>query len=244
MRSPRTATVATLLAVSLLAACGDGDGDSDAVETETVTETASSDPTDATTTATEPTTSAPMDPTETGDVTLAQVEAALLSPEEIAPGLEEDEWTDDDSPPPCDPSAAPTDETVPPAVQAGIEIDTTDGNASVTEEIAIYDTEAEAAQAFALGSEGLNCPSAELPDGTTVTIGPATDVTAQVNTTGIGSSTAWELGGDGFTGALVATIAGRVIVASTFFAAEGADTSNLPTPIEIAERAFAKALAN
>ena len=91
MRTPRIAAVATLLALSLLTACGgDGDDDSDSSDdkttvtvTETPTETTSA-PTE--TTPTTETSVTPMDPTD-GDITQEQVEAALLTPGGGLPGL-------------------------------------------------------------------------------------------------------------------------------------------------------------
>lgn len=248
MRSPRLlAATATLLSLMLLAACGDDDGsESEAGETETVTETASSEPTtDATTTApTETASVSPMDPTEGSDITVEQVNAALLAPEDIAPGLVQGQWTNDDSPPPCDPDGQPTDVVVPPAVESGTEISTADGNANLTEEIAIYDTEDEAAEAFRVGSAGLDCSSATLTDGTTATIGAPEDVTAQINTSGIGTSTSWSVSAEGYEVVLIATLSGRLLMANTFVVAQGADTTGLPTPLETAQLAFAKALAN
>jgi|GEM_PF-4417519 len=249
MRSSRVAAVATLLALTTaLAACGDdgdsNDSDSDDKVTETVSVTPSASETTSAPPTTEVTTSVtPMDPT--GDVTQEQVEAALLTPEEVAPGLVLGQWTNEDSPPPCDQSALPVDEQIPPSVEAGVDISTADGNASMEEEIAVYATEEEAGQAFAVGSAGLDCSTATAEDGSSVTIGPATDVTADVNgASGLGTSTAWEISGEGFTAVLVATLSSRIVMANTFVVADGADTSTLPTPLQIAAAAFAKALAS
>ena len=247
MRTPRVAVAATLMTLTLLSACG-GDGDDSesddpetVVVTETPSETTSAPPSESTTVPTEVT---PMDPTD-GEVTQEQLDAALLTPDEIAPGLVLGTWTDEDTPPPCDPSATPADVQVPPSVEGGVQINTADGNASYEEDIAIYATEDEAGQAFQIGSEGLNCSTATLDDGSTATIGTPTDVTSEVNgASGIGNSTAWEITGEGFSGVLIATIAGRIIMANTFVVADGADTSTLPTPIEIATTAWTKALAN
>lgn len=247
MRTPRVAVAATLMTLTLLSACGDGDGDSDSddpetvVITETPSETTSAPPTETTSAPTDVT---PMDPTD-GDVTQDQLNAALLTPDEVAPGLVLGTWTDENTPPPCDQTAVPADEQIPPSVQGGVQINTADGNASFEEEIAIYATEAEASDAFAISSEGLNCSTATLDDGSTATIGAPTDVTAEVNgASGLGSSTAWEITGEGFSGVLIATIAGRIIMANTFVSAEGTDTSTLPAPIDIATSAWTKALAN
>ncbi len=127
MRTPRIAAVATLLALSLLTACGDGDDDSDSSDdktTVTVTET----PTETTA---RPTTHeasvTPMDPTDS-DVTQEQVEAALLTPEEVSPDFVLGAYTDESSPPLCDPEGTPVDEAVPPSVQGGTQIDHADGS--------------------------------------------------------------------------------------------------------------------
>lgn len=249
MRTPRIAVVATLLTVTLLAACGGEDdkdsGSDDDPTTEATSETTTSEsPTESTApTETAETSVTPMDPT--GDITQEQVEAALLTPEEVAPGLVLGDWTNEDSPPPCDQSATPVDVQIPPSVEAGVEINTADGNASMEEEIAIYATAEEASQAFTIGSAGLDCTTATTEDGSTATIGPPTDVTAEVNgASGLGTSTAWEITGEGFSGVLVATLSNRIVMANTFVVADGADTSTLPTPIQIATTAFAKALAN
>ena len=78
-----------------------------------------------------------------------------------------------------------------------------------------------------------------------VTIGPAKDVTAEVNSaSGLGTSTAWEVTSEGFNGVLVATLAGRIILATQFASAPQVDTSTLPNPVDVAAAAFAKALAN
>lgn len=247
MRTPRVAAVATLLTLSLVTACGGGDDDSDSSgdgETATVTASPSETTTAPPTETSASTDLTPMDPTE-GDVTQEQLDAALLTPEEVAPGLVLGTWTDENTPPPCDPTATPADEQVPPAVQGGVQIHTPDQNALMEEELAIYATEAEASQAFEISSAGLDCPTATLEDGSTATIGAPTDVTAEVNgASGVGSSTAWEITGDGYTVVLIATVASRIVMANTFYVADGADTSTLPTPIEIATTAWTKALAN
>lgn len=248
MRTPRVAVAATLMTLTLLTACGGGDDDSDSSDdevtatiTESPSETTSAPPTE-TTSPTTPVT--PMDPTE-GDVTQDQLDAALLTPDEIAPGLVLGTWTDEETPPPCDQSATPVDIQVPPSVEGGVQINTADGNASYEEDLAVYATEEEASEAFGIASGGLNCSTATLDDGSTATIGAATDVTAEVNgASGLGNSTAWEITGDGFSGVLIATLAGRIIMANTFVVADGADTSTLPTPIEIATIAWTKALAS
>jgi hypothetical protein len=248
MRIPRIAAVATLLALSLLTACGgDGDDDSDSSDdktTVTVTET----PSDATSAPTEttPTTAAsvtPMDPTE-GDVTQEQVEAALLTPEEVSPDFVLGSYSDESSPPPCDPDGTPLDQAVPPSVQGGTVIEHADGIAALQEEIAIYATEGEAAEAFGLATAGLACAEGSI-DGEPFTIRGPQDVTAQVNSaSGLGTSTAWEVSTDSFNGVLVATLAGRIILATQFASAPDADTSALPAPIDVATAAFARALAN
>jgi len=250
MRTPRIAAVATLLTLTtLLAACGSDDKDSDSSDdktTATVTaspsETTSAPPTEATPTETAPVT--PMDPTEAGDVTQEQVDAALLVPEEVGADFVLGAYADSDDPPLCDPSGTPLDEQVPPQVQGGTEIDHSTGNAALQEEITIYATEADAANAFAIGTAGITCTEGTTSDRTAVTIDAPQDVTAQVNTSGIGTSTQWGLTGDGFQASLIATLAGRVILTTAFQATSDFDTSTLPNPVDVANAAFAKALAN
>jgi hypothetical protein len=244
MRTPRIAAVATLLTLTtFLAACGDDDKDSNSDDdvTETVTASPSETPTtDATET---PTAEAPMDPTD-GDITLEQVQAALLTPEEVGADFTLGSYDETDDPPPCDPTGTPVDEAVPPSVQSAVQFDHSTGNAAVQEEISIYATEAVAAEAFALGSAGITCSEGTLPDGSAVTITPPSDVTAVVNTSGIGTSTQWGFTGDGYQGTIVATLAGRVIVATTVQATSDFDISTLPNQATVASDAFAKALSN
>ena len=246
MRTPRIAAVAGLLAVSLLTACGDGDDGTDSSDdktTVTVTETPTETTEPTETTPTTDTSVTPMDPTDS-DVTQEQVEAALLTPEEVSPDFVLGAYTDESSPPLCDPEGTPVDEAVPPSVQGGTQIDHADGLAALQEEIAIYASEAEAAEAFGLATAGLACGEGSA-DGDPVTISPPQDVTAQVNSSsGIGASTAWEVSADSFNGVIVATLAGRIILATQFVAAPDADTSTFPAPVDIATAAFAKALAN
>lgn len=246
MRSLRVATAATLLTlVPVLAGCGDDGGGDDAEEVVTETVTVSPTPTE-TPSPTEPTATdaSPMDPTAPGEVTPEQIQAALLTPEEVGPDFVLGAYTDEPSPPPCDPDGTPVDQQVPPAVQGGTQIDHSSGDAAMQEEIAIYATEAEAAQAFALSSEGLSCAEGS-SDGTPLKISAPQDVTAEVNSaSGIGTSTAWEITADGFNGVVVATLAGRIILATQFASAPQFDTSALPDPVDVQASAFAKALEN
>jgi len=251
MRTPRIAAVATLLALTtFLAACGGDDKDSDssddkttATVTATPSETTSAPSTETTPTETAPVT--PMDPTATaGDVSQEQVDAALLLPEEVGADFLLGTYSDSDDPPLCDPSGTPIDEQVPPQVQGGTEIDHSSGNAALQEEISIYATEADAANAFAIGTAGITCTDGTTVDGTAVSIEAPQDVTAQVNTSGIGTSTQWGFTYDGFQASLIVTLAGRVILATSFLATSDFDTSTLPNPVDVADAAFAKALAN
>lgn len=248
MLTLRVASVATLVTLStLLAGCG-GDDDKDSKSDDPVTATVTVDPSPTDTTeateATSPTDAAPMDPTDTGDITPEQVQAALLTPEEVGPDFALGAYTDESSPPLCDPEGTPLDVAVPPQVEGGTQIDHSSGDIAMQEEIAIYATEAEAAEAFGLATAGLACTEGS-SDGSPVTISAATDVTAQVNAaSGIGTSTAWEVTGDGFEGVVIGTLAGRIILATQFASAPGADTSGLPNPVDVAAAAFAKALAN
>jgi hypothetical protein len=248
MRSTRTAaTAAALLTLTLLAGCGGGDDDksSDDKVTETVTPTTSdTTATEASTEASTPTdttSETPMDPT--GDVTQEQLDAALLTPEEVGAGFVAGTYTDTDDPPLCDENGTPLDQQFPPQVQGGTEIEQSDGIAALQEEITIYESDEVAAQAFAAGAAGLDCTDGTT-NGTAVKIGPPQDVTANVDTSGLGTTTAWEVTSDSFQGVLVVTVAHRVVLAISYAAAPDADTSSLPNPVDVQATAFAKALAS
>ncbi|KAA1417134.1 hypothetical protein F0U44_18380 [Nocardioides humilatus] len=247
MRSTRTAAVsAALLSLTFLAGCGGGDGDDDKKSDDKVTETVTPTPSETPTTeATAPTTDSsatPMDPT--GDVTQEQLDAALLTAEEVGAGFVLGTYTDTDDPPLCDPDGTPLDEQFPPQVTGGVELDHSDGIAAIQEELAIYESDEAAATAFAAGLAGLNCTDGTTGDGTAVTIGAPQDVTANVDTTGLGTSTAYEITSESFQGVLIVTLAHRVILATSFAATPDADTSAFPNPIDVQAAAFAKALAN
>lgn len=249
LRKASLATTASLLAMLMLAGCGGDDSDDDNADSsdeETTSET--TEATEASTSASVSATPTPTEPTEpmdtAGDITQEQVDAALLTAAEVSPELVEGTWTDESTPPPCDPDATPTDEQVPPQVEGGVSFETADGAALMEEELSIYETDALAAEAFQLGSAGLDCTEGTFADGSAFTIGAPTDVTAEVNTSGLGTTTLWEVAGEGFEGALVVTLSSRVLLVTTFIATDGADTSGLPAPIEVAEAAFSKALAN
>lgn len=246
MRSLRVASVATLLTLStLLAGCGgddDKDSKSDDKVTETVTaETSATEATEATETTA--TTEPPMDPSDT-DITVDQINAVLLTPAEVSPDFVAGTWSSEDSPPPCDPAGTPVDVAVPPAVESGTEMGTSDGVIAMSEEIAVYDSEELANQAFDLGTESLNCATATLDDGSTASIGAPQDVSGTVNPGRVGISTSWEITGDGYKILLVATVSGQLLMANTFYAETNADTSSLPAPVDLAAAAFAKAVAS
>lgn len=247
MRSTRTAAAAAaLLTLTLLAGCGGG-GDNNASDNETVTETVSPTPSETTTTeATTPTESvSAMDPTASSDITQEQLDAALLAPEEVGTDFTLGTYTDTDDPPLCDPTGTPLDQQVPPQVQGGTEIDHSSGNAALLEEITIYPTEADAADAFTVGTSGLTCNKGTLADGSTIDISTPQDVTAQINSaSGLGNSTAWTLTNDSIQAQLVVTLAGRILLTTSFQATSDFDTSTLPNPVDVAAQAFTKALAN
>lgn len=249
MRSTRTAAAsAALLTLTFLAGCGGGDDDKKSSDPETtvVTESPSTSATSEATT-TSPTTDtsvSPMDPTDGADVTQDQLDAALLTPEEVGADFVAGSYADSDDPPPCDPSATPLDQQVPPTVQGGVEIDHSSGQAAMQEEISIYGSDDDAANALTLGTNGLACSDGTLPDGSAVKIEAPQDVTADVDPSGLGTSTAYSFSGDGYDGVLIITIAHQVILTTTFQSATGAATSTLPNPVDVAATAWAKALAN
>ena len=247
MRTPRIAAVATLLALSLLTACGgDGDDDSDSSDdktTVTVTET----PSDATSAPTEatPTTDAsvtPMDPTE-GDVTQDQGEAALLTPEEVSPDFVLGSYSYESSPFPCDPDGTPVDEAVPPSVQGGTgssmptsgrppggDRDLRDGGRGRRGVRARH-----RGPRLCRGFRGRRAGHDQWAPGRD---GPGQQCQR------IGTSTPWEFSTGRSNGVFVATLAGRIILATQFSAAPDVDTSAFPAPIDVATAAFGKALAN
>src|SRR5436190_10193497 len=105
------------------------------------------------------------------------------------------------------------------------------------EEISIYADEATAANAFTLGVSGLTCSDGTLADGSTVTLDAPQDVTAQVDTSGLSSSTAYSFSGDGYEGVLIVTLASRIIMTTTFQGATGADTTGVTAPVDLAAQA-------
>ncbi len=250
LRKASLATAASLLAMLMLAGCGDGDDDDSSNETdeETTSETTeTTEATDASTSASTETASPtaptePMDPS--GDITQEQVDAALLTAEELGAGFTEGTWTDTSTAPPCDPNGTPTDQQVPPQITGGVNFENADSTAFMEEELSIYETPELAAEAFQLGSAGLDCAEGTAADGSALTISEPTDVTADVNTSGLGNSTLWEVQGEGYEGVLVVTLSSRVLLVNFFASTPEADTSALPNPLEVAEAAFDKALAN
>ncbi len=250
LRKASLATTASLLAMLMLAGCGGDDSDDDTSDgsDEETTTSETTEATEASTSASVSATPTPTEPTEpmdtAGDITQEQVDAALLTAEELGAGFTEGTWTDTSTPPPCDPNGTPTDEQVPPQITGGVTFESADGTAVMEEELSIYETEDLAAEALQLGSAGLDCAEGTFPDGSTFSIEGPTDVTADVNTSGLGTSTLWEVTAEDQEGVLIVTLSSRVLMVNYFASTPGADTSALPNPIDVAEAAFNKALAN
>lgn len=237
------AAVSLCLAAS---ACGSGDDSGASAD-----DTSSSAPTSSSTSASASTSTSAA--TDTASASTAapltddQITPALLVPDDIqgygfttgpAPG-------DDDSAPPCAPPGSPgIDSQVPPQAHGGTELDNNTVGASIIQQIQVYDTPDKAAQAFGLLVDGLNCSSGTLADGTTVKIKSAGDVTAQVNTNGVGQSTAWQLKSAQFDGIIVATLSQSVATDILYLKLKGADESKLPNPLDVSKVAFQKILAN
>jgi hypothetical protein len=188
-----------------------------------------------------PTLSAPASSTPSTTITQAELDAALLSTSDIGPGFKLGTYQANPGGGPCEPVGTPSvDQRVPPAVESGRAFDSTQVDAELVQEAAIYDTPAEAARAFALAVHGTSCRHGTLSDGTEVNISVGQDVTAQVNAGDVGKSTAWQLSNKTIRGVIVATLAGRVANACIFVAAADVDTSKLPNPVAVAKIAFDK----
>jgi hypothetical protein len=97
---------------------------------------------------------------------------------------------------------------------------------------------------WTLLEDGLGCTNGVLPDGTQITIGAGQDVTAQVNTDGIGTSTAWQFGNAQLKGVIVASQSQSVVTDVIFVAAKDANEKKLPDPLGVAKVAFAKILTH
>ena len=251
MFHPARAARRTSLAVAAVslcltaAACGGGDDKASGDDT------SSAPPSSASTSATASTSasSATAATSATGATPLTddQVTPALLVPDDIAGyGFTTGPTpTDDDSALPCAAPGSPgIDAQVPPQAHGGTELDNNTVGASIVQEIQVYDSPDKAAQAFGLLVDGLNCASGTLPDGTVVKIRSAGDVTTQVNTNGVGKSTAWQLKSAQFDGIIVATLSSSVATDILYLKAKSADESQLPNPLDVSKVAFQKILAN
>lgn len=241
--SRRTSLVLAAAALSLAAAaCSSGGDDSSSGD-----DTSSAAPSSSATSESTAASSATASSTGATPLTDDQVTPALLVPDDLpgygfttGPAL-----SDDDSALPCAAPGSPgIDAQVPPQATGGTELDNNDVGASVVQQIQVYDSPEKAAQAFALLVSGLNCSSGTLPDGTTIRIKAAQDVTAQVNTNGLGESTAWQLSSAQFDGIIVATLSQAVATDILYLKAKDADESQLPNPLEVSKVAFQKILAN
>jgi hypothetical protein len=129
-------------------------------------------------------------------------------------------------------------------VSAGHTFANPGGNAEIDQSAAVYTSSAAAARAFALAVAGTSCRHGRLSDGSTVTITAGQDVTAQVNGSGVGKSTAWQLSNASIRGVIVATLSNRLATACIFVTGADVDTSTLPNPVALAKVAFDKLLAH
>ena len=241
----RTSLAVAAVSLCLAASACNSGGDDSASDSDTSSSAPSSSSTSAsasTSSATDSTASSTSTP-----LTDDQVTPALLVPDDLQGyGFTAGPTpSDDDSALPCAAPGSPgIDAQVPPQAHGGTELDNNAVGASIVQEIQVYDTPDEAAQAFGLLVDGLNCPSGTLPDGTTIQIKAAGDVTAQVNTNGLGQSTAWQLKSAQFDGIIVATLSQSVATDILYLKAKGADESQLPNPLDVSKVAFQKILAN
>lgn len=244
----RLALATTALAVCLTtAACSSDDGgdaaddaSTPATSSATASESASASESAGATESTEtPSESATM-------LTDEQVTPALLVPDDFGGyGFTIGQSTDDDSPLPCaDPGSPGIDAQVPPQATGSTELDNNAVQAVIAQDIQVYDTPALATKVWTLLQDGLGCTDGVLPDGTAITIGASQDVTSQVNTDGIGTSTAWQFGNDKIKGVIVASQSQSVVTDVIFIAAKDANEKKLPNPLGVAKIAFAKILTH
>jgi hypothetical protein len=212
--------------------------------------TAASSPATAPHTSSPPTTSAaasspPASSSSAPAITQAELDAALLTRNDVGYGFTKGTYQPNPGGGPCEPIGTPSvDQRVPPAVESGTALDNRRVNAELVQEDAVYNTPAEAARAFALAVRGTSCRHGKLSDGTQVTISDGHDVSAQVNGNTVGQTTAWQLSNGTIRGVIVATLSGRVANVCIFVAGADVETSQLPNPIAVAKVAFDKLRAS
>ena len=240
MRIGQIGAVATLLALlSLATACSSSTNGSGAGSSPPNSASASSSP------SSDPVSVPVSSSSSSPAITQAELDDALLTRDDVGYGFRQGSYAPNDQRNPCDPPGTPSvDQRVPPQLSSGRTLDSGTVDAELVQSASIYHTPAEAARAFALAVKGVSCRHGTLSDGTAVTIAAGVDVTSQVNDSGVGTSTAWQLSNAQVRGVIVATLSGRVANACIFVAAANVDTSELPDPVAIAKLAFDKLLAH
>ena len=175
-------------------------------------------------------------------VTRAELAGALLTTADVGHGFTLGTYRPDGQGGPCDPPGTPSvDQRVPPQVSSGRTF--VRSAAQISQSAAVYASSAEAARAFALSVKGTNCRHGQLTNGSRVTITAGRNVTAAINGTGVGASTAWQLSNGSVRAVIVATLSGRLATACVFVAGSRVNTSTLPNPVGLAKAAFDKLLA-
>lgn len=206
--------------------------------------TVTSQPPPTSTTRTTPTVSAaPPSSTTAGGAALTQQQAqdALLSAADLGSAFSQTSSDDSPSPLPCTPNDPPLDTQVPPQVKALTSFSNADGSALLQEEIDGYKDVATTQRALTIGERGLSCKTATIPSGNgTLTVqltGPA-DLTDQLSVK-VDKVEGWQVASPKVELVLIAAQVGQQIVALTFTAAKGVDTSTLPKTQTLVEKALA-----
>jgi hypothetical protein len=240
---PRGRTLATTCAALLFLAAAAGCG-SKSTDSSGGTEPSSS-PSSAGSASTSAGASASSPDSSASPITDAQVAAALLTVDDLTgfTGWVVNPAPNSDSAGPCDPTGTPpVSQRVPAEATASVEMDHQGDGSVILQDVNAYADDGQAAQAFALFVAGLGCTDGTLSDGTPITIGKGSDVTSQVNTDGLGRSTAWQFTGKGFEGVAVATLSHGIATDLVVIKPTGGSTADIPNPISLAQAAFQKIL--
>ncbi len=159
----------------------------------------------------------------------AALKTLLLTPAEVGPTFVEDTYTPGNGTTPC---GINVEGQVPSIASTGTQIDSNEPLLALIEQIKVYDTTAEAKNAFDLASTGFACGSTE-----TVTLGDLTDVSAQL---GI-PSFAVNVAANGTEGVLILALEKDAIVVMQFEKKAGAaDAPGTPDTMTVAQAALTK----
>jgi len=157
--------------------------------------------------------------------------SALLAADDLSGSFEDGGWSYSDSPLPCDDQAGDgLDTTIPPRFTVGVELDGTDLNVAMIEEIRSFGSVDEASSYLDAVRNGLSCGTADF-EGDSVTISPATDVTQDTLSD---DASAWTLSTPSLQLVAIAARSGSELLLFTFASEAGADLSSLDNPVDIA----------